>query len=235
MKPLTINLASRPFYNTRLYLVAFAASGLLLLVMTGLNLLTLFQSQAAWKLFGENQTGLQSELRALDHEMLTLERELQSRNLAEVRERSDFANIAIVQRMFSWTLMFNRLEQVMPPTVKLRSLRPKVDEYGIHFRVNGTSKTSSAFADFEEALLKEPLFSEVYPLSEAVSSSGKGIDFSLSFRYLSAMDTQPGALGAATDQPPQDAAARARAASEAGVEEGAAGKAVGDGSQEASS
>ena len=68
MKPISINLASRPFYNTRVYLVAFAASVALLLIMTILNLVTLFQGQAAWKRFGEDQAGLQSKLRSLDHD-----------------------------------------------------------------------------------------------------------------------------------------------------------------------
>ncbi len=192
MKPFSINLASRPFYNTRLYLVAFSASVALLLIMTILNLVTLVQGQAAWKHFGDDQAGLQSKLRSLDHDVMTLQRELQRRDLTEVSAQSKFANIAIVNRMFSWTLMFNRLEQIMPPTVKLRSIRPSVDEDGIHFRVIGTSKDSSAFADFEEALLAAPLFSEVYPQSEGVAASGKGIDFSLSFRYLASPDLQVG-------------------------------------------
>jgi Tfp pilus assembly protein PilN len=212
MKPISINLASRPFYNTHLYLVAFVASIALLLIMTILNLATMFQSQAAWKRFGADQAGLQSELRALDHEALTLERELQRRDLTEVREQSKFANAAILQRMFSWTLMFNRLEQVMPPTVKLQSLRPKVDGAGIHFLVRGTSKNPSAFADFEEALLEAPLFADVYPLSESVSTSGQGTDFGLSFRYLSFADSQvaaPAAVEPAPEEPadqPQSAA-----------------------------
>ena len=44
-----------------------------------------------------------------------------------------------------------------------------------NFRVIGTSKDSSAFADFEEALLAAPLFSEVYPLvGGGGPASGKG-------------------------------------------------------------
>ena len=220
MKPISINLASRPFYNTRLYLVAFTASVALLLIMTILNLVTLFQGQAAWKRFGEDQAGLQSQLRSLDHDVLTLQRELQRRDLTAVSAQSKFANVAIVHRMFSWTLMFNRLEQIMPPTVKLRSLRPRVDENGIHFRVIGTSKDASAFADFEEALLEAPLFSEVYPQSESVAASGKGIDFSLSFRYLASADSQVGAatVEQAPEEQPQPGAAAAAADSDSGAE-----------------
>ena len=223
MKPLSINLASRPFYNTRLYLVAFSASVALLLIMTILNLVTLFQGQAAWKRFGEDQAGLQSKLRSQDHDVLTLQRELQRRDLTEVSAQSKFANVAIVHRMFSWTLMFNRLEQIMPPTVKLRSLRPTVDEDGIHFRVLGTSKDASAFADFEDALLEAPLFSEVYPESEGVAASGKGIDFSLSFRYLASADSQvaaPAVEQAPEEQAdqPQPGAATTTADSDSGAE-----------------
>ena len=231
MKPISINLASRPFYNTRLYLVAFGASVALLLIMTILNLVTLLQGQAAWKHFGDDQAGLQSQLRSMDHDVLTLQRELQRRDLTEVSAQSKFANVAIVQRMFSWTLMFNRLEQIMPPTVKLRSLRPKVDEDGIHFRVMGTSKDSSAFADFEEALLAAPLFSEVYPQSEGLAASGKGIDFSLSFRYLSSPDLQVGVP--AVEKAPEEQADRPQPPAAATTAEGDSG--AEDAPQEASS
>jgi Tfp pilus assembly protein PilN len=232
MKPISINLASQPFYNTRLYLAAFAGSVALLLIMTVLNIVTLYQSQAAWKHFGDDQAGLQSELRSLDHEMLTLDRELKRRDLAEVGEQSKFANIAIVQRMFSWTLMFNRLEQVMPPTVKLRSLRPTVDAEGIEFRVVGTAKNASAFADFEEALLEEPLFSAVYPLSEAVSSTGKGIDFNLSFRYLASKDSQVGVAKPATERALEEPAAQPQAAAGSGLVEGDSVEQIEDASPE---
>ncbi len=233
MKPLSINLASRPFYNTRLYLAAFGASVALLLIMTILNLVTLVQGQAAWKHFGDDQAGLQSKLRSLDHDVMTLQRELQRRDLTEVSAQSKFANIAIVNRMFSWTLMFNRLEQIMPPTVKLRSLRPKVDQGGIHFRVLGIAKDASAFADFEEALLAAPLFSEVYPQSEGVSASGKGVDFSLSFRYLASTGSEAGA--AAVEQAPEEQAEQPEPGTASTTADSDSGAEAEDAPQEASS
>ena len=66
MKPISINLASRPFYNTRLYLIAFVASLVLLLIMTVLNVVTLVQSQSDWKRFGQDQAALKSS-RSTDH------------------------------------------------------------------------------------------------------------------------------------------------------------------------
>lgn len=233
MKPISINLASRPFYNTRLYLVAFSASVVLLLIMTFLNVVTMFQGQAAWKRFNEDQAGLQSELRSLDHDVLSLQRDLQRRDLTEVSAQSKFANLAIVQRMFSWTLMFNRLEQILPPTVKLRALRPKVDENGIHFRVLGTAKNASAFADFEEALIAAPLFSEVYPESEGVAASGKGVDFSLSFRYLASTGSEVG--GAAVEQAPEEHADELPAGAATTTVDSDSGAEAEDALQEASS
>ncbi len=212
MKPISINLASRPFYNQTLYLVAFAVSTTLLLVMTGLNLYTFLVDQAAWSHFREARAEMQVELKALDRQAIGHERILKKLNLAQVTAQSSFANDAILQRVFSWTLLFNRLEDVIPPTVKLISIRPLLEDGSIHFRVIGISKNSMAFTEFEENLLKSPLFSEVYPISERSSNTGRGVDFGLSFRYLSG-DTAlpPGAAmepGASAEPPSTDGSAQ---------------------------
>jgi Tfp pilus assembly protein PilN len=188
MKPISINLASRPFYNTTLYVVAYSVSAALLLAMTALNLYTFTVDQASWGRLHETRAQLRSEFQALDRTEKAHRRDLERLDLAQVAVQSEFANTAILQRVFSWTLLFNRLEQVLPPEVKVRSLRPKVDKNGIHFRILGTAKTAEAFTDFEENLLQSPLFADVYPLSERSEPGRPGIEFSLACRYLPEKD-----------------------------------------------
>jgi Tfp pilus assembly protein PilN len=219
MKPISINLASRPFYNTRLYIVAFAASLTLLVIMTGMNLYILLQDQTSWKRFGEAQAQLQTELQSLEHQALRFERDLERLDLGAVTDQSGFANEAILQRVFSWTLLFNRLERVMPPTVKLRSLRPEVGEEGISFRVLGTAKDAKSFTDFEENLLAAAVFTDVYPVSESLSQSGQGIDFDLSFHYLSVSEEMPSADGESPPAPAAGDTTRADADSQARPED----------------
>ena len=184
MRPISINLASRPFYNNRLYVVAYSVSAGLLALMTGLSLYTFFSDQASLKRFQAAEDRLGSQLLALDRNEEAQRKVLRRLNLEEVAAQSHFAHDAILERVFSWTLLFNRLERIMPPDVKLESLRPKVEGGSIHFRIIGTAKKSSGFTDFEEALLESVLFSDVYPISETISPTGRGLLFSLSFRYL---------------------------------------------------
>ena len=186
MKPISINLASRPFYNQTLYLVTFAVSVSLLVVMTALNLYTFYVDQRAWSDFREKRDRLQADLSSLDRQAVSHERALKQLNLVQVTEQSSFANQAILQRVFSWTVLFNRLEEVIPLGVKLLAIRPRVGDDGINFRVTGVAKNGTAFTQFEENLLQSPMFSHVYPISERLSRSGRGLDFALSFRYLSA-------------------------------------------------
>jgi hypothetical protein len=220
MRPISINLATRPFYNTMLYVVAYAVSAVLLLAMTVLNLYTFTMDQASWGRFREARERLQEEVQALDRTETGHRRALDRLNLAQVATQSEFANSAILQRVFSWTLLFNRLEQVLPPEVKVRSLRPKVDSAGIHFRVMGTAKTAKAFTDFEENLLESPLFADVYPLSERSEPGRPGIEFSLTFRYLpnkESLEPDEATEGEpAPAEPGPPAAATTQAAGEAG-------------------
>ena len=87
MKPISINLASRPFYNETLYLVAFAVSVTLLVVMTGLNLYTFFLDQSGWNRFREASDQMQVELTVLDRQASAQERDLKRLNLGQVTQQ----------------------------------------------------------------------------------------------------------------------------------------------------
>jgi Fimbrial assembly protein (PilN) len=214
MRPISINLASRPFYNNRLYVVAYSVSAGLLALMTGLSLYTFFSDQVSLKRFQAAEDRLQSQLLVLDRNEEAQRKVLRRLDLEEVAAQSHFANDAILERVFSWTLLFNRLERVMPPDVKLESLRPKVDGGSIHFRIIGTAKSPSDFTDFEEALLESVLFSDVYPISETISPTGRGLLFSLSFRYLPGQERLEAEEESALDQGEADTAAGAALAVE---------------------
>ena len=188
MRPLAINLASRPFYNTTLYLVAYAVSLGFLVVMTGLNLYTFTADQLAMNRVNHARGQLEREMSDLDRQEANLRRDLRRINLVALNKQSRFASRAILSRVFSWTLLFNRLEEILPPNVKLRSIRPNVQESQINLRVVGVAKHAGAVTDFEEALIQSPLFADVYPNSEILSPEQRGINFDLQFRYLPAIE-----------------------------------------------
>lgn len=183
MKPIAINLASRPFYNGTLYAVAFSVGLALLLGITGFNAYTFIADRLALSRLSGARERLQDELDDLDRSEARLRSDISRISLPRVGQESAFARDAIVQRSLSWTALFNRLEEVQPPSVRVRSIRPSVDARRVRIRVVGVAQSYEAFTEFEEALLRSPWFSEVYPSSENWNAEQHGVGFDLSFAY----------------------------------------------------
>jgi Tfp pilus assembly protein PilN len=206
LKAISVNLASRPFYNHRLYLVVYAVCAGILVGMTGLNLYSFTANQIALGKMDEARQVLEREMAGLERQEARVRRELDGISIKEFGPKNEFARRTILQRVFSWTLLFNRLEQLQPPDVKLRSIRPTIAEQGIFIQVVGMAKTPGAITDFEEALIASPLFSEVYPHTEG--KQPRGMSFDLSFRYLPARAAE--AAATARSEPAPDAAGEAK-------------------------
>jgi len=184
MRPIAINLASRPFYNVRLYAVAFGVGLALLVGMSGFNAYTFIADSLAMRHLGAARERLQTELDDLDRGEARLRSDVSRISLPRVGQESAFARDAIVQRSLSWTALFNRLEEVQPASVRVRSIRPSIEARKVRIRIVGVAQTYEAFTAFEEALLGSPWFSEVYPSSESWNAEQRGIGFDLSFAYL---------------------------------------------------
>lgn len=184
MKALSINLARRPFYNSTLYLVAYAVSAAMLIAMTTLNVFTFVADRMALTELGRAQSTLRQELDSLDREEARIRKSLQSARLVRLSTQSAFVQNAMLQRLFSWTDLFNQLERVLPPDVLLLSIRPSIDRNNIKIEVTGQAKTPDAFTNFQEALILSPRFADVYPGSETWYGERLGLQFDLRFRYM---------------------------------------------------
>lgn len=119
-----LNLARRPFINTRpvtrVALLLWIVGGLLLLGNT-----TLFygylsgSSEARAELAGKREA-IESEQRKAGQ----LQTRLAGLELEEQNEQVEFLNRKIAERAFSWSLLFDRLAEVMPDDVRLLQLQP---------------------------------------------------------------------------------------------------------------
>src|ERR1700678_3605685 len=122
-----INLATEPFHRNRLILVASSAAAVLLLISLGfLTMLaaadrrSMQASLSALEQTRARLSGVQASQRKLDAE-------LRQAGNADVLERSQLINALLLRKGISWTKMFADLGKVMPPNVRLLSIRPQVD------------------------------------------------------------------------------------------------------------
>jgi len=125
---LDINLATRPYEDAREFWVRWGLGVGLLGVLT-LALLGL--AVRGWANAGRdrhNIAQLQDQIAERDRERATAQAFLDMSVNRSTRDQSQFLNGLIQRKAFSWTRVFEDLEQVMPANLHVVSLRPELNE-----------------------------------------------------------------------------------------------------------
>jgi Tfp pilus assembly protein PilN len=193
---LELNLASRPFKNNTLLWVGFSLAALFLVWLSLANV----RSQ-------RTHVGLLAELEdkvgTIDarHEDLrrrgdVARRDIGGHDLELLKIKAAKANEVIHWKAFSWTRLFNQLEQVQPWDVQMASIHPtfrpqasgrssreKESAVGVPVAVEGTAKNVKAFLDLERALILSPYFTRVEPDRTDRDTQTRETVFGLRFVY----------------------------------------------------
>ena len=183
MKVLHPNLASRPYRD---YRPVWAAATLLAVLTVALFA---YNVQTAWRYFATTQ-----ETRA---EIADLERQIgNERKRAEtarealarfdtvtLRARSAFVNQRIAERTFSWSMMLDDLERVIPNDVRLTRLAPNPTADGTYsISMECLTKTDEGMVRLIQAFFASPKFDRPNPTSESVTREGL-FRFSMTVQY----------------------------------------------------
>ena len=183
MKPLDLNLAARPFTNDTPLVV-----GLVLLAVVSLGL-TAYDVHA-WLTADSRKAALEAALadheirmREMKDEATRLQKELDSLDVEVLSAQADFVAGVLRERNFSWTGLFNDLEDVLPWNVRLVSIRPGFEAGLIKVSLEGVARHKKALFDFEEHLERSPRFSRVTPTSFRRAESSEQVLFGLEVRY----------------------------------------------------
>lgn len=224
MKPLLLNVATRPFLNNRAVGTAIGVTAAALALATVWNLSVYLGYGGSYRLLSLEERQDREKLAILYNEERGLMKEVEARDFRGAWDRSRLAGDLISRWSFSWTLLFNRLEQVMPVDVMMTAIRPTFGGQGIVVRVEGVAKSQPALIMFEEALLRHAAFRRIYPLSERrLNPSRPEISFVLNFDYVPGEVTAPAvtAAGPAPGATPEPAPAAGPAATPAAPQEAA--------------
>ncbi len=184
MNRFAINLASRPFHNNA---VPWIALGLSVAALSGFTWYTAHDygaTSADLEMWTMKIEGRREALEGLAGQVADMNAAIARVDLDTLSARSSFANAIIMGRLFSWSTLFERLEQILPEKVRLRSIRPGITREGIEVSVDGTTRDYTSLLAFEEALLESEHFGLVYPLQESSRQREGEIQFNLVFAYL---------------------------------------------------
>ncbi len=201
-----LNLATRPVRNEALPALLFGIAAVVLLGATAAH------GMALKRLLSVSASARHGEVKALDAEEARLRR-----RIGELRpQRPDPKTLAqwsllkelVDRRVFSWTTLLARLEELQPPGVRLQSIQPTVKKGEIDVDVMALVRAADDGLKFVKALEESPDFAEVYPLAidkKATEDEGGGVAYHYTMRYL----PQPRRPGAAKTGEAENAAPEA--------------------------
>jgi hypothetical protein len=213
MLALDLNLASRPFKNNTLLWTGYVSSLVLLVAFSVWNVM-------AWRSHVRQLAELRERVGSIEGQMSNLDdREAAARegiaafDLKALGLQAFKANEVIEWRVFSWTRLFNVMEEIQPNDVRMTSIRPlfragrRADQLGtqgvtperaIPVSVEGLAKNYASFMDLQTALLKDERIDLVLPERSQLTDTQE-ILFDLTFVYRPGVEASP-AAGEANDE-----------------------------------
>lgn len=193
--PAEINLAARPFVNerpVRRAALLLLVGGLALAAVNGwlYTRYVLSRSASAGEL-DRIETQIQVEERRLGE----LSRQLAAADLTQQNELVRFLNDRIAERTFGWSVLFDRLEDLMPEDVRLVSLSPRQADRGprratadgareqrFNLALAGIAREPEAVLELIDSLFADPAFRDPSPHQEAFRD--RQVHFTLDVIYL---------------------------------------------------
>ena len=140
-----INLATRPYQDSRQFWT-YWVTGLGLLAL--ITALLVFMAATGYMRAGHDReqiAKLQSQIAAYDREKAGAEAVLNQPQNQELREQSQFLNQLFERKSFSWTRVFEDLEQVMPAHLHVISIQPASADNNVQLKlvVGGDSQVQA--------------------------------------------------------------------------------------------
>ena len=170
---LDLNLASRPFVNrlpqVLLLSVLFAAA----LGLTAWNVMTIARSASEARAVEGQLADLKAEETTLRARTGELEASLRGVDLAPLQIRATATNEVLAQKALKWSLLLERLEELLPWKAALQSVQASVGNDGVMLSLRVRARSQEELLDFIDALEASECFSEAYPGSETIVKGGE--------------------------------------------------------------
>ena len=183
MKPIHLNLASRPYRDyTPVNLVA-ASMFVLMLILAWLNFNTMLRYKVETKATRAKLAKVETDI---EHERKLQgmsEQRLTGLDLNRLGAQTKFVNAQLAQRAFSWSTLLDELESVLPEDVRILSIAPAFTETGeITLGLTFHTKSTDGMVRTINSMNADPEFRDPFPSNESQIEGGYAFD--LSVRYL---------------------------------------------------
>ena len=184
MKPIHLNLASRPYRDYRpVYAVVVLASLLAAFLMLN-NIDTYYRYIRETKNTRAEIERVEAQAAQERRKEQLSRQRLAGLDLVRLDNQTHFVNQKLSERAFSWSSLLDELESVLADDVRLISVAPTFgDDGNIQLSLQFASKSGDGMITTMNRMNRHPRFRNPFPDRESVSEDG-GILFNLGVQYI---------------------------------------------------
>lgn len=183
MKPIHLNLASRPYEDKRLFITTVVGISLLVaaLLFSNIDTYLRYRVQTETTRTKIQQVDAQAEQERRRTEVVR--QQLSHIDVGALSKQTSFINQQLAQRAFSWSELLDRLENVLADDVRLTSVAPSFRPDGsVSLSLSLEAKTADGLVNMLHRFSRDPHFANAFPRSESQTGSGGyqitlGVDF----------------------------------------------------------
>lgn len=173
MKPLHLNLASRPYRDYRPVYAVVVVVSILIAFMLLNNIETGYRYARETRTTRDKISRIEQQTETENHRAVDTAQRLRGVNVKVLAEQAQFVNARLAERAFSWSELLDRLERIMPDDVRIDSISPSFSKDGtVHLALQATAKNSQGMVHTLDQLNRDNRFANAFPTSESKSTEG---------------------------------------------------------------
>lgn len=183
MKPLHLNLASRPFRDYRPLYAVVVVTSLLIAFMLLNNIETGYRYVHETRATRDKINQIDRQIEVENRRTEEANQRLRGVNVKLLAEQAQFVNARLAERAFSWSELLDRLERVLPDDVRIESVSPSFAKDGmVHLTLLGVAKTGYGMTNTLDRLNHDLRFAGAFPTSEERSPTGWKFSIGVDYR-----------------------------------------------------
>jgi Tfp pilus assembly protein PilN len=183
VKPIHINLASRPFRDYRPVYAVVVIMALLTAFLALNNVDTFLRYRTETKTTRGDIAKLAQQIADEKQKAQTVTQRLRGFDLKLLASQTEFANSQLAERAFSWSELLDQLEHVLPSDVRLQSVTPSFAKDGlVHLSMTCVAKTGEGLSATINRFNGDPRFANAFPTSEAQNNGEWHITLGVDYR-----------------------------------------------------
>lgn len=204
---LDVNLASRPYEDTRQFWLRWGTGVALVAIVT---LALLSETAVGWYYARQDRqmiAKIRAQIASRDQERSLAQAFLDKPENRSVRDRSQFLNELIERKAFSWTQIFEELERVMPKNLHVVSIHPELDENNeLEIKLVVAGESADRAIELVRHMEQSPRFRQPQITSQnaqiASQNTGDKVEFGITAGYIPAAPRQSPAVQTTAENRP---------------------------------